>query len=192
MITDSGISKVYVDEHLRGQGENLEKKFTPLASAKQFGRGVLPTTQQKQLAAVSTMTAGGAYGGKKYGESKRAGAPALPPAVRRASKVVKAQRRVNPEYDRARRRGVLQGAAVGGAIPLAAVGARTFKVTPASASGEASGPRTWRGKGVGVRSSPSGKFPRGRAAALAGAGLLAGGAALAQRRGTKERNRAWE
>jgi hypothetical protein len=107
----------------------------------------------------------------------------------RPSYVGKAARRVDPEYDRARRRGQLQGAAIGGAIPLGMVGSKTFqRVGAADMAGQ---PKTWKGKGIAIRSTPTGRFPKGRAGALGGAALLAGGAAVSQRRGTRERNQQW-
>lgn len=262
---DSGISKAYEDELERGVGTRLDgdvdKALKTVTNLKTWGRGVLPTKQQKQAAGIVALTAGGGYAGKKYQQAKY-GDPTIPPALQRARKVVKsddvskgagrvarraagkllpkritdpgrktdairarmaredqawnptdyrrrlhrmsgsegftaqdlspvgkAQRRIDPEYDRARRRGLLQGAAIGGAIPLGMVGSKTFQTT--GAADMAGKPKTWKGKAIAIRSTPTGRFPRGRAAALGGAALLAGGAAVSQRRGTKERNRQW-
>lgn len=185
------IHKSYEDERERGVGTNLSKAVFPktVARGKTWAKGVLPTKQQKQAAGIATLTGAGGYAGTKYKQAKTYGDPTIPPAVQRARRFAKAQRRVDPEYDRARRRGLLQGAAVGGAIPLGMVGSKTFQtVGAADMKGK---PRSWKGKSIAVRATPTGKFPRGRAGALGGAAALAGGAALSQRRGTRERNRTW-
>jgi hypothetical protein len=296
-MIDAGISKAYIDERERGVGRRMidtesdnptgvAKAVMPktAARAKKWGRGVLPTPQQKQATGIAALTAGGGYAGTKYQQYRNAGPDTLPPAFVRASNVVKglvvapgqafsgarkitrttrsattrptrqapdlvgpragtgdydttmdlfrrtrgsktvremqgrgaggsaytsarssfndamnakppnyvgkAQRTTDPEYDRARRRGVLQGAATGAAIPLGMIGAKTFQ-TVNEADMNGGRPRTWKGRGIGVRSTPTGRFPRGRAGALGASGVLLGGAALSQRRGTKERNQRW-
>jgi hypothetical protein len=193
MYSDSGIAKSYVDDRVRGQGHRLEDEVSKKGALKEWGRGVLPTRQQRQLATVASGVTLGAIGGRKYQKNKQqiaAGAPdSVPPALRRASKVAKAQRRVDPEYDRARRRGLLQGGAVGAAIPLGVVGSKALQRVDAGDS--KSGNPSWRRAGVAVRATPSGRFPKGRLAAAGGSAALLTGAAMSQRRGTKDRNRRW-
>lgn len=246
------IHKSYEDERERGVGTNLSKA-APVKGLKAWGKGVLPTRQQKQAAGIAALTGAGGYAGTRYKQSKTYGDPTIPPAMRRASRVVKiddvskakppkyvggssfpkkankdalkalypkrpqyvkgsptpswktlsarnkavgeykdfgkAQRQVDPEYDRARRRGVLQGAAVGASIPLSLAGSKMFQRT--GTADMAGKPQSWRGKTIAIRSTPTGRFPRGRAGALAGSAALLGGAAMSQRRGTRERNRQW-
>ena len=193
-MMDGAITKGYVDERERGVGrrmDDVEKAVFPktAAKAKAWGKGVLPTRQQKQAAGIVGLTAAGGAGGVAYRNNKR-GNGTLPPAVRRAAAVAKAQRTADPEYDRARRRGTLQGTAVGAAIPLGYAGRKTFEVV-GQADMKGGKARSWKGKSIGVRSRPSGGFPKGRAAALGASGALLTGAAMSQRRGTKERNRRW-